>query len=376
MEKLSLSLTFDDVLLWPGYSDFGREQIDLSTQITRNVRLKMPLVSAPMDTVTESTLAIALAKAGGMGFIHRNMTIADQAREVKAVKSRGFLVGAAVGSSSGYEARVETLIQAGADIILVDSAHGYAKKVIEATAYIKKNYKVDVIAGNVATTAGAQALIDAGADALRVGMGPGAICSTRIVSGMGVPQFTALLDSAKAAHKAGVPLIADGGVRYSGDVVKALAAGASTVMMGRMFAATEEAPGKTFQLKPNEVPERFKSIVDGSRETYCFKEYRGMGSIAAMKKGIEISSEDEFHGKSFTGDALIAEGVEGLVPCSGTAAALVAQMVGGVQSGFYYIGTKTIAEAWQKAEFRRITQASLSESHPHDLFITESGGNY
>jgi IMP dehydrogenase len=193
---------------------------------------------------------------------------------------------------------------------------------------------------------------------------------------MGVPQFTALLDTAKVAHKAGVPLIADGGVRYSGDVVKALAAGASTVMMGRMFAATEEAPGKTFQLKPNEVPERFKSIVDGSRETYCFKEYRGMGSIAAMKKGIEISSEDEFHGKNFTGDALIAEGVEGLVPCTNTVAELVAQLVGGVQSGFYYIGTKTIADTWQKAEFRRITQASLSESHPHDLFITESGGNY
>src|SRR6266550_3374159 len=293
MEKqFALSLTFDDdVLLLPGYSDFGRELISLSTKLTKNIKLQVPLISAPMDTVTESQLAIALARAGGIGFIHRNLTIADQVKEVKAVKKHGLLVGAAVGSSKGYEKRVEELVAAGADALIVDSAHGYAKKVIDALVYIKKHYKTDVIAGNVATMAGAQGLIDAGAGAIRVGMGPSAICSTRIVSGMGVPQFEALIDTAKAAHAAGVPLIADGGIRYSGDVVKALAAGASTVMMGRMFAATEEAPGKTFQLKPHEVPDRFKSIIDGSTETYCFKEYRGMGSVAAMQRGIDISSE-------------------------------------------------------------------------------------
>jgi IMP dehydrogenase len=375
--QFRLNLTFDDVLLVPGYSDFGREHIGLSTQLTKNITLKTPLVSAPMDTVTESGLAIALAKAGGIGFIHRNLTIADQANQVKTVKSdHGFLVGAAVGSSKGYEERVKALVSAGADVIMVDSAHGHAKKVIDALKFIKKSYKVDVIAGNVATSEGAQALMDAGADGIRVGMGPGAICTTRIISGMGVPQFTALLETAEAARKASVPLIADGGIRYSGDVVKALAAGASTVMMGRAFAAAEEAPGKSFDLKPNEVPHRFKSIVDGSRDTYCFKEYRGMGSVAAMQKGIEISSEDEFHGKNFTGDTLIAEGVEGLVPCSGSVQQIVDQMIGGVYSGFYYIGAKTIPEAWAKARFRRITQASLNESHPHDLLITNAGGNY
>jgi IMP dehydrogenase len=375
MENLSTSLTFDDVLLRPGYSDFGRDRIDLSTQLTKQIRLAMPLVAAPMDTVCESALAIALALEGGIGFIHRNLTIDHQAKEVAKVKKKKLLVGAAVGSSPGYEARVEKLIAAGADVLIVDSAHGHAKRVIDALSHIKKHYTVEVIAGNVATEAGATALIDAGADGLRVGMGPGAICTTRIVSGMGVPQLTALLETGAVAHKAGVPLIADGGIRYSGDVVKALAAGAATIMVGRLLAATMEAPGKTHRLTPDEVPDRFKSIINGADE-YCFKEYRVMGSVAAMQQGITISSEDEFHGKSFTGDILIAEGVEGMVPCVGTVKDMVAQFVGGVQSGFYYIGARSIAEAWKVADFRRITQASLSESHPHDLFITNGGGNY
>jgi IMP dehydrogenase len=375
MENLSTSLTFDDVLLRPGFSNFGREQIDLSAPLTKQIRLSVPLVAAPMDTVCESKLAIALAEAGGIGFIHRNLTINDQVKEVAKVKQRNLLVGAAVGSSPGYEQRVEQLVAAGVDVVVVDSAHGHAKKVIDALSYIKKHYKVEAIAGNVATAAGAQALIDAGADGLRVGMGPGAICTTRIVSGMGVPQLTALIETSVAAHKAKVPLIADGGIRYSGDMAKALAAGASTIMVGRLLAATVEAPGTTHRLKPHEVPDRFKSIINGAEE-YCFKEYRGMGSIAAMEQGIKISSEDEFHGKSFTGDVLIAEGVEGMVPCSGTVKDLVAQFIGGVQSGFYYIGARTIAEAWKVADFRRITQASLMESHPHDLFITNAGGNY
>ena len=375
MERFTLSLTFNDVLLRPGYSGFDRSEIDCSTKLTRNVTLTSPFVSSPMDTVTEARLAITLAEQGGVGIIHRNLTVDQQAAEVRTVKDAGHLVGAAVGSSAGYEKRVEALIDAGVDVILVDSAHGYAKKVIDTVTYIKKYFSVEVIAGSVATADGAKALINAGADGLRVGMGPGAICSTRIVSGMGVPQLSAILEIAPIAHAAGVPIIADGGLINSGDAAKALAAGASTVMMGRMFAATEESPGEVTRFKPDQVPSRFRDILDGSSE-YTFKEYRGMGSLAAMKRGLEVSSEDEFHGKNYTGDVLIAEGVEGLVPCSGTVKDLIDKWLGGIHSGMYYVGAKTIDELWKKAEFMQITQASLTESHPHDLFITNDGGNY
>lgn len=373
---ISQALTFDDLLIKPGYSDFDRSDIGFATKISKNVELTCPIVSAPMDTVTEASLAIALGQLGGLGFIHRNLTVSDQAAEVKKVKDASFKVGAAVGSSAGYEKRVEALVAAGADIILIDSAHGNAIKVIDAVKYVKANFSVDVIAGSVATADGAKALIDAGADGLRVGMGPGAICSTRIISGMGVPQMTAIFDTVSVAREQGVPVIADGGIKYSGDVVKALAAGASTVMFGRLFAATEESPGITHKLTAEQVPSRFQSIVDSEKKEYVFKEYRGMGSIGAMERGKQISSEDEFHGKSFTGDVLIAEGVEGLVPCSGTVKQLVDQIIGGVTSGMYYIGAKSIPELWDKAEFMQITQASLTESHPHDLFITNPGDNY
>lgn len=374
--EFPVALTFDDVLLRPRFAGFSRSEINLSTQLTKNIKLDTPLVSAPMDTVTEADLAIALAKAGGIGFIHRNLPIDDQAAQAKKVKAVGLLVGAAVGSSPGFEERVEKLVAAGVDAIIVDSAHGHSKQVIETTKHIKSKFKVDVIAGNVATSEGAMALVDAGADALRVGMGPGAICTTRLVSGMGVPQLTALFDTVQAARPSGVPVIADGGINYSGDIVKALAAGASTIMMGRKFAETSESPGETVYLKAEEVPARFKSIINGA-DKYAFKTYRGMGSIGAMKHGMEISSEDEFHGKSYTQkDVLVAEGVEGLVPTSGSVADFVAQMLGGVKSGFYYVGAKTIPELWDTAQFVQITQASLTESHPHDLFVTNGGGNY
>ena len=373
--KLHIALTYNDVLLKPGYSGFDRSEISLKTKLTKKIELNMPIVSAPMDTVTESKLAIKLAELGGIGIIHRNFSVEEQAKEVELVKKAGQIVGAAVGSSPGYEARLEALIAARVDVVLVDSAHGYSKKVIETTEYIKKHYKVQVISGSVATSDGAKALIDAGADGLRVGMGPGAICSTRIVSGMGVPQLEAILDTVKVAKKAEVPVIADGGLINSGDAVKAFAAGASTVMMGRMFAATEESPGEVVFLPSQKVPPRFQSILDGSKE-YEFKEYRGMGSLGAMKRGIEISSEDEFHGKNYQGDVLVAEGVEGLVPCSGPLKNLIDQFAGGIQSGMYYVGAKNIAELAKVAKFIQITQASLVESHPHDLFITEDGGNY
>jgi len=370
------ALTFDDVLLKPGYAGFSRSDIDLSTQLTSNIKLAAPLVSAPMDTVTESGLAIALGKFGGIGIIHRNLSIKDQAAQVAKVKKAGYLVGAAVGSSPGYEERVAALVKAGVDVIVVDSAHGYSKFVIEATQFIKKHHQVDVLAGNVATKEGAEALIKAGVDGLRVGMGPGAICTTRIVSGMGVPQLTAIMESAVAAKPHGIPVIADGGINYFGDITKALAAGASSVMMGRLFAATEESPGEVIEFTEDQVPSRFRSIVKGEG-TYKFKTYRGMGSIGAMERGRTISSEDEFHGKSFiTKGVLVAEGVEGLVPCSGDLATVAATMVEGIRSGFYYVGARNIPELWETAVLRRITTASLSESHPHDLFVTSAGNSY
>jgi IMP dehydrogenase len=375
---LAPALTFDDVLLKPGYAGFSRSQIDLSTQLTRKIRLAVPLVSAPMDTVTESRLAIALARAGGIGIIHRNLTIQGQVAEVAKVKKAGLLVGAAVGSSPGFEGRVKGLVAAGVDVVVVDSAHGYSKMVIEALKVIKKRHKVEVIAGNIATGEGAAALIKAGADGLRVGMGPGAICTTRIVSGMGVPQLTAILESAAVARKHGVPVIADGGINYMGDITKALAAGASSVMMGRLFAATEEAPGKVVEFTKDQVPSRFRSIVkEGKSVTYKFKVYRGMGSIGAMERGKQVSSEDEFHGKSYVKTSvLVAEGVEGLVPVSGDLPTVAATMLEGVKSGLYYVGAPSIAKLWQTAVLRRITTASLTESHPHDLFVTNAGNSY
>lgn len=376
MQITDVTLTFDDVLLKPGYAGFSRSEIDLTTKLTKNITLKAPLVSAPMDTVTESQLAIKLAELGGIGIIHRNLTIEDQVAEAKKVKQAKQLVGAAVGSSPGYEERVRALVEAGVDVIVVDSAHGFSKFVIEATKFIKQNHNVDVIAGNIATKEGAEALISAGADGLRVGMGPGAICTTRIVSGMGVPQLTAILDSAEVARKAGVPVIADGGINYFGDITKALAAGASSVMMGRLFAATEESPGELVEITKEQVPARFQSIVNGDA-TYKFKSYRGMGSIGAMERGKQISSEDEFHGKSYSAKSvLVAEGVEGLVPCSGNLESAVTTMLESVKSGFYYVGATTIEQLWENVILRRITSASLSESHPHDLFVTNAGNSY
>lgn len=373
-----LGLTFDDVLLLPGLADFSRRDITLTTHLTRKIELTLPLVSSPMDTVTESALAKALASLGGIGFIHRNLSIADQADEVRKVKAESFLVGAAVGASTGFEERVEAVAAAGADVVLVDSAHGHAKNVIETTRWIKKHHpKLEVVAGSIATYDGAEALIDAGADGLRVGMGPGAICTTRVISGMGVPQITALMETTRSAKKHGVPVIADGGIKYSGDMVKALAVGASTVMMGSFFASAHEAPGKTITLERANVPQRFQSIFKTGKDTYHFKEYRGMGSVGAMKKGAAIKSEDEFHGKDYYKDkVLVAEGVEGMVPIKGTVEELVDQAVGGIRSGFFYTGAKNMHELWQKAQFIQITQASLSESHPHSILITNAGENY
>lgn len=376
-QDLPIGLTFDDVLLTPGYSDFSRSEISLETRLTKKITLKAPFVSSPMDTVTESRLAIELAKLGGIGIIHRNLTPVNQAAEVAKVKVEKLLVGAAIGVSEGYQARLEVLIKAGVDVIVLDSAHGWTNMFILAIKHIKKTYpKTDVIVGNIATYEAAEDLSKAGADALRVGMGPGAICTTRVISGMGVPQITAIMETVKGAAKYNVPVIADGGIKYSGDIVKALAAGAETVMMGSFFASCEEAPGEVVKLSAENVPTRFKSILKKEQKTYVFKSYRGMGSVAAMKHGAKIKSEDEFHGKSYGDRTLVAEGVEGLVPVKGKLEDILNQAIGGIKSGMYYIGAKTIPELQKKARFIKITQASLTESHPHEVLITNPGENY
>lgn len=372
-----LSLTFDDILLIPGYAGFSRSEIDLSTNLTKKIKLSVPFVSAPMDTVTESELAISLAQMGGIGIIHRNLTISDQVKEVEKVVKKGLLVGAAVGGGNGFEDRIEGLVKVGANVLVVDSAHGFSKQIIDVVKFIKKTYpKMEIIAGNIATGDGAKALIQAGATGLRVGMGPGAICTTRVISGMGVPQVTALMETVKVAKKFGVPVIADGGIKYSGDMVKALALGASSVMMGSFFASSVEAPGEKVKLSKEQVPHRFQSIFEKNKKTYLFKSYRGMGSAGAMQAGAKIKSEGEFHGKSYKERVLVAEGVEGLVPVKGTLSEIVEQAIGGIKSGMYYVGAKNLKELSRNAKFTQITQASLTESHPHSVLITNAGQNY
>lgn len=370
------ALTFNDVLLLPGFTDFPRSEIDLSANLTKTIKLNVPLISSPMDTVTEARLAIALGRVGGIGIIHRNLSPEKQATQVAKVKEKKLLVGAAIGPNNGFEERVKLLLAAGVDVIVVDSAHGFTKYTIDTVSLLKKKYpKLQIIAGNIATFDGAQALIAAGADALRVGMGPGAICTTRVISGMGVPQITALVETVRAAKKTNTPVIADGGMTTSGDMAKALSAGASSLMMGAFFAATLESPGKKVALPEDQVPKRFKSVFR-HRGKYMFNEYRGMGSEGAMQKGAKTKSEGEFHGKSYKDRTLVAEGVEGLVFVRGTVSEVVEIAVGGIKSGFYYCGFKNIEDAHKKAKFIQITQASLQESHPHDILVTNAGKSY
>lgn len=354
---MSEGLTFDDVLLLPGYTDFKRQDVDLTTVLHPAITLKLPVISSPMDTVTEGAMARSLAVAGGLGIIHRNLSIEVQAEMVNKVKKDHLLVGAAVGVGSDLEERVRALVAARVDVLVVDSGHGYTKFVVEATRFIKKNYpKVVRMAGNVATFEGARALIAAGADILRVGMGPGSICTTRIVTGMGVPQLTAIMEAVKAVKGTKVTVVADGGIRQVGDMAKAIAAGAHAVMLGSMLAGFDESPGE---------------VVDVNGKKY--KEYRGMGSVAAMQKG---SAERYGQSKETSGRKLIAEGVEGLVLYKGAVSDYLDQVAGSVKSSFYYIGGKTISDFQKKAKFIRITPASLSESHPHSITVIDAGANY
>jgi IMP dehydrogenase len=471
-------ITFDDVLLEPGYSEVLPNEVDVRSQLTPTIRLNVPIVSSPMDTVTESELAIALAQEGGIGIIHKNMSIQVQTREVDKVKRSengiitdpitlppdetvgtarrimeqhnvggvpitvgGFLkgiltrrdlrfltnnnqrlsevmtkdnlvtapenttleaaeriltenkveklllvdenyklrglitirdidkltnfpsatkdgrgrlrVGAAVGVTD-FE-RAESLIRAGVDVLVVDSAHGHSKNVIDTVREIKRRHGIEVIAGNVATEEGARALVEAGADAIRVGMGPGAICTTRVISGVGVPQVTAVYQAAQGVQGTGVPLIADGGIRYSGDITKAVAAGAHCVMLGGLLAGLAESPGQTIIYKGR-----------------SFKTYRGMGSIAAMMAG----SSDRYHQVQANGGKLVPEGVEGRVPYKGNLAPFIFQLVGGLRAGMGYCGARNIEELRTRARFIKVSGAAVQESHPHDIAITQEAPNY
>ncbi|HMV11875.1 MAG TPA: IMP dehydrogenase [Nitrosomonas sp.] len=484
MRLIQKALTFDDVLLVPAHSVVLPRDVDLTTHLTRTIKLKLPLVSAAMDTVTEARLAIAIAQEGGIGIIHKNMPINVQAAHVAKVKRfesgivsepitippnmtvRGVLeliqqhkisglpvvedskvvgivtnrdlrfetnldqpiknimtpkkrlvtvkegasreealtllhkhrlervliindqyelkglitvkditkttehpnaskdsqerlrVGAAVGVGEGSKERAEALIEAGVDVLIVDTAHGHSQSVLDQILWVKKQFpSAQVIGGNVATATAAKALVDHGADAVKVGIGPGSICTTRIVAGVGVPQITAIENVANALQGTGVPAIADGGIRYSGDIAKAIAAGANTVMLGGLFAGTEESPGEI-------------ELYQGR----SYKSYRGMGSLSAMQQG---SSDRYFQEhKQTEANKLVPEGVEGRVPYKGSIVAVIHQLVGGVRSSMGYLGCKTIDEIHAKAEFIEITSAGIRESHVHDVQITKEAPNY
>jgi len=357
-----LGLTYDDVLLLPDASDVVPSEVDTSTRLTRNITLAVPLVSSAMDTVTESAMAIAMAKAGGIGIIHRNLPIDEQVTHVKLVKGVG-LAGAAVGVGDDGFARAQALIEAGVDVVVVDTAHGHHRAVLDAITRIKNfSSTIEIIGGNVATRAGAQALINAGADAVKVGVGPGSICTTRVVAGVGVPQVTAIIEAAKACNKAGIPLIADGGLQYSGDIVKAIVSGANSVMLGSLLAGCAESPGELVE-------------IDGRK----YKSYRGMGSLGAMQsRGEQKSySKDRYmQDDVLSEDKLVPEGIEGKVAYRGPVADVVHQLVGGLRSGMGYAGAPNIETLRREGRLIQITAAGLQESHPHDVLHVADAPNY
>lgn len=364
------ALTFDDVLLVPQYSEITPDMADVSTKLTNTFKMNVPFLSAAMDTVSEHKLVTALALAGGLGIIHKNMSIADQAKEVEMVKNYEFdnekykrvlidkkgrlCVGAAIGVTADMMDRVHALMDAGVDVFVLDSAHGDSKNIINAIKNLRLEYpSMELIAGNVATYEGALDLMKAGASAVKVGMGPGSICTTRIIAGIGVPQLQAVMDCARASKEMNIPIIADGGIKYSGDVVKALAGGANTVMLGGLFATCEEAPGDIFE-------------SNGKK----YRTYRGMGSIEAMAKGSTDRYFQTGHKK------FVAEGVQGIVEVKTTVEELVFQLIGGLKAGMGYCGSKDIPTLQEKGTFIKITNNALLESHPHDISIDKGEPNY
>lgn len=367
-------LTFDDVLLIPAESHVLPNEVDLSVKLADNIKLNLPFISAGMDTVTESSMAIAMALQGGMGVIHKNMSIVAQAGEVATVKGvmlsgnftraavdeeNKLLVAAAVGVTSDTFQRAQALLEAGANAIVIDTAHGHSAGVLRKIKEIREHFpKATLIAGNVATAEGTKALFDSGVDIVKVGIGPGSICTTRIIAGVGVPQITAIYDAASVAREYGKTIIADGGIKYSGDIVKAIAAGGNAVMLGSMFAGTTETPGQI--------------ITDGDKK---YKVYRGMGSIGAMAQS-HSSSDRYFQGGVNEANKLVPEGIEARVEYKGDVSDTIFQLIGGLRSGMGYVGARNIDELINKAQFVQMTNSGLRESHPHDVQITKAAPNY
>lgn len=370
---LKQGYTFDDVLLVPAYSEVMPKQVDISTRLTEKIALNVPLLSAAMDTVTESPMAIGLALLGGLGIIHKNMSIQQQAQQVLEVKTQHvdlekypsaaldskhrLLVGAAIGVSDDLLERVDALVNAGVDIVALDSAHGHSLGVIQSVRKVRENYPdLDIMAGNIISAAGATDLIYAGATCVKVGVGPGSICTTRVISGVGVPQLTAINDVVQIANQYKVGVVADGGIKQSGDIVKALASGAHCVMLGGLFAGTEETPGEVMEVYGQKV-----------------KSYVGMGSLIAMQRG---SSDRYFQGGVQELSKLVPEGIEATVNYKGPLREVVYQLMGGLRSGLGYCGCANIKQLHDNAKFVVITNNGLNESHPHDVKNIKKAPNY
>ena len=357
MEVIKEALTFDDVLLVPKYSSVLPSETNLNIDLGYNLKLKIPFISSAMDTVTESEMAIAIAKKGGLGIIHRNLSIIEQSKEVKKVKDKNLLVGAAVGTSKEDLLRTKSLIDSGVDLVVIDTAHGHSNKVINILSKIKKiNLKKPICVGNIATSEAAIKLYNEGADILKVGIGPGSICTTRMIAGIGVPQITAILDVRKSVKNKKMKIISDGGIKFSGDIVKGIAAGADAIMMGSIFAGTEESPGKKYKFKNK-----------------FYKAYRGMGSIGAMSAG----SSNRYFQKNYKDKSkFVPEGVEARVIYKGNVDKILYQLQGGLRSSMGYIGAKKIIEIQKKAKFVKITKAGFYESMVHSVEITGEEINY
>ena len=357
MGTIKEALTFDDILMLPRYSNILPADTNIKLNLTNNIQLKVPFLSSAMDTVTESKMAIAMAEAGGIGIIHRNLRIKKQAQEVAKVKKKKLLVGAAVGTNNEDLERAKSLIDNGIDLIIIDTAHGHSEKVLRVLSKLKKlKSKVPICVGNIATGEAAKKLYNSGADIIKVGIGPGSICTTRMVAGIGVPQISAIIEVKKTLNKKKIKIISDGGIKFSGDIAKALAAGADAIMMGSIFAGTDESPGNKFKIKGK-----------------IYKQYRGMGSIGAMSSG----SANRYFQKNFKDKSkFVPEGVEGRVEYKGNVSKIIYQLKGGLRSSMGYIGAKNLSEITKKAKFVKITKAGFYESMVHSVEMTQKTINY
>ena len=358
MVPIKEALTFDDVTLAPKYSEILPSDVDTSIKLSKTLKLKIPLLSSAMDTVTESKMAIAIAKAGGLGIIHRNLDIKNQLLEIKKVKKQKLKVGAAVGAGFKEFKRAEAILREQIDMIVVDTAHGHTKKVSEMIKYIKKNKNKDTVlcAGNIATPEAAKFLLKLGVDVIKVGIGPGSICTTRLVAGIGVPQLSAILNVRNGIKKKDVKIISDGGIKYSGDLAKAFAAGADAVMIGSLFAGTDETPGKLIK-----------------RNGKLFKSFRGMGSVGAMNKG---SADRYFQSKQKDLSKYVPEGVEGFAKYKGDVESIIFKLIGGLKSSMGYLGSRQIKYLRDKPKFVKITKAGFYESMVHNVDIVKSDSKY